>query len=349
MITAELLGVVVVIELAGFAILITWYLAGGALADRGERQREDRVARARRQLAAVLERDLRPGALEDLAHLPLAEQMRAFREVGGSLAGAERERLRAVAADLGLVARAESATRDRRWWRRLEGLRALGVVSAAVPGILRLVDDPHHLVRAQAIELAAEQPSEEVIERLVAHLYDPARVCRFAVHDSLLRIGASAVPALVGALARGGAGTAEPLGVARWVGDSRLSAPAVRLTAHSDARVRAHAATLLGRLGGEGGVATLRGMLADPEADVRAAAARALGRLGVSAAAAQLAEALRDEAWSVRREAAIALTKLGPAGEVLLREAVGRDDAYASDIARNALDLRRLGLSEVGL
>lgn len=350
MIPTPLLITVVVVEAALLAALLVAYLGGGFLADRARGRREARVARGRRQLAAAIERDLSPAALADLAALPFEIQVRCLQEVGGSIIGPERDRLALVASEIGLVGRAERYVRDRRWWRRLFGLRAFGLLPGRIPGLLGLLEDPHPLVRAQAIELAA-QPADAtdpaVIRKLVERLYDPERLCRFAVHDALLRVGDAAVPALVEALSlRNDVGTAEALEVARWVGDSRFAGRAAALASHARPRVRMHAAMLLGRLGGDAAEASLVRLVRDDDPVVRAAAARSLGQLRVPATAVLLADALNDRAWPVRRAAATALTRLGATGEVMLRDAVRRDDRYASDIARHALDLKALGVEE---
>jgi HEAT repeat protein len=103
--------------------------------------------------------------------------------------------------------------------------------------------------------------------------------------------------------------------------------------------VRARAATLAGAIGGEELVATLEGLLADPDAVVRASAAAAVGRLGHWPATARLARMLRDPAWVVRSQSALAMRRLGSPGLLLLRRALDDQDRFAADIARQVLDM----------
>jgi HEAT repeat protein len=72
---------------------------------------------------------------------------------------------------------------------------------------------------------------------------------------------------------------------------------------------------------------------------VRAAAAASLGRLGHWPAATELARMLRDPAWIVRSQSALAMRRLGSPGHLLLRRALDDRDRFASDIARQVLDM----------
>ena len=105
------------------------------------------------------------------------------------------------------------------------------------------------------------------------------------------------------------------------------------------APVRARATAILGVLGGKEGVHALLHRLTDPEPEVRASAAHAVGELGHWPAAPVLADLLRDRAFPVRREAALALRRLGAPGMLLLRRALSDANGFASDMARQVLDL----------
>jgi HEAT repeat protein len=114
---------------------------------------------------------------------------------------------------------------------------------------------------------------------------------------------------------------------------------ALSLSAHQSLTVRLRAASLLGALGGKEAVNTLIERLEDPAPEVRAEAARSLGAVGHWPAAGRLAVALRDSAWVVRRESALSLLAFGAPGLLFLRRAVSEEDGFASDMARQALDL----------
>lgn len=115
-------------------------------------------------------------------------------------------------------------------------------------------------------------------------------------------------------------------------------APAVRPFAGDDrGAVRAAAVQALAAVGGHG--ADLLLPLEDPDGRVRAAAATAVGRTGERALAGRLAARLRDRDHAVRQAAAGALAVLGPGGALVLRAALRDPDPYAADAARGALGL----------
>jgi HEAT repeat protein len=124
--------------------------------------------------------------------------------------------------------------------------------------------------------------------------------------DALIRIGAPAIPALVGQMV-----DPQPLGQYRAE------------------FLRRSAMVLLARMGAPA-VPALREALGHPNASVRACAAEALGRFTPPATAAgavpELGRALRDGDATVRQRAAAALGNIGPearAAAPLLREALG--------------------------
>jgi HEAT repeat protein/beta-lactamase regulating signal transducer with metallopeptidase domain len=94
----------------------------------------------------------------------------------------------------------------------------------------------------------------------------------------------------------------------------------------SDAEVREHAASALGRSGDPAAVPALIEALGDGDPDVREHVASALGRLGDPAAVPALVEALGDRDPDVREHVASALGRLGdPAAVPALAEVVAAD------------------------
>jgi hypothetical protein len=307
-------------------------------------------ARARAALAAELAAELAtdPGeapaspAPAPLAGIPPRVAARLVAELAPSLRGRQLERLRAIADNLGLVARARRGCASRWWWRRLHAAHLLTAFGADVPE--GLLADGDESVRAQAMEWAGDHPTEERAERLIHALGDPSPLCRSTALDALLRFG----PAMVEPLARHLGEDDEPpvvrslLALATWRPNPRYGRAALRLAAEADPGVRAAAARLLGALGGEEGVAALGPLLADRDPAVRASAASSLGRLGHWPSAAAVGLLLRDPAWPVRRAAGEALAAMGAPGAFLLHRYGGDEDPFAADMARQVRDLLAL-------
>lgn len=275
---------------------------------------------------------------DSLEKLPLGDRIALIAEVARSLAGAERERLRSVAARTGLVDWAESNANSRVWWRRLRGARLitlLGSDSAVMSGLLW---DKNEFVRSQAAEWVPDHPNSGLVARLLVLLNDEHKLCRFTAQNSLLRLGDFATPALVEYLsAHTGRRVVGALEVAAHLSDSRLLDPALSLCADTTPLVRARAAALLGALGGHGAVGRLNDLTKDPEHSVREASARALGHLSQWRSAPQMTVLLGDTSWNVRRAAALALTSLGSPGLVALNLAARNTDTNVSTIARRVL------------
>lgn len=245
-------------------------------------------------------------------------------------------RLAAVAARL--VEQWQRDLRDPRWWRRANAIRALGFVeeTAAVPDVLRALDDVHREVRAGAVEALGRLGDARAIPALLGHLADGKCYQRARVVDALRNLGPTVTLALVD-LGRsrpeqarlaaeilgliGTVGAVEPL--LEWCGDSRGD-------------VRAAALGALGSIGVDDRsyYFALRA-LGDDDPQVRAMAARALGRGRREDAVAYLAQRLDDE-WLPAAQAASALRRLGPAGLAAL-QARATDGGQAGDLARQMI------------
>ncbi|HEU0014888.1 MAG TPA: HEAT repeat domain-containing protein [Longimicrobium sp.] len=326
------------IALAGALAL----LFGHAVRMRVQRRRyADRLERARRAFYSAV-RSGRPsrGELADLRGLPPRQRKRLFLELLPSLAGSTRAQLGVLAQEVGLREMAERMTESRRWWRRLHGLRLLGVMGAAGPVLPRMLRDRHRDVRAEAVEAASAHATPEIIEGLIALLDEPGPHHPFLLRDTLIRIGPPVVEPLARYLSgHVGQDTYAALEVAAGLPAPPFAAPALRLCRDPLAGARARAATLAGALGGEESVGVLQYLLHDGDAEVRAAAAGALCRLGHWPSAPAIAALLRDPAWAVRRAAALALRALGSPGQLYLRGALRSEDRFAADMARQTLEM----------
>lgn len=324
------LTLVLVIALALSAALARWRLG----------RHEAQCTAGREILARAITGPARPQDAAAFARLSWTVQQEMVHEFGGSLTGSGRTELATLGIAAGTARRAEGMCASPWWWRRLAGARVLTAFDLDCPVMRRLLRDRSAVVRAQAFVWAAGRDDAAVIDELVSRLADPARLCRFTVQDSLLRLGRPAATALARFLATPGrAGLADGLAVARGLAQPELLAPAVALATHPDHDVRVRAAGVLGVLGGDEAVTTLLSMLEDANADVKAAAARGLGELGAWTAASTLLGLLGDTSWQVRRESALALRRMGSVGQLALRRALRATNPFAADMARQVLDL----------
>ena len=335
-----LVHAILVVGALFYATLLLFF-GHGVWLDLRRRRAAPRLARGRTLLVSLTSRPhLDPEEIRILRSLPLRYRIRLIAELAPSISGIHRQRLHGMAREIGLVREAETLTRSWFWWRRLRGVRLLTAMGGGEEVVPPLLDDPHPAVRADAAAWAAEHPEPHVMNRLLEHLADPSRLCRFTVRDTLLRMGERAVGPLGAYLdAQQGPGVEPALEVAAALADPAFLAPATRHARHPSAAVRARAAELAGAVGGSAAVETLVALLDDPAPEVRAAALDAVGKLGHWPAAPAVARLLRDSAWAVRRAAGLALRRMGSPGLLLLRRALGDADPFAADMARQVLDL----------
>lgn len=331
--------------LAAFAGALALVLGHGLWLTAYRRWAGPRLDAAREALGRLVD-DPQGGAgaaYARLMRLPAPLRLRAVVELARVVGGSARERLRRAAEQLGVVERAVRMTRARRWRTRLHGARILTRLGGGAEVMLPLFRDRSAAVRIQAAEWAAAEGGPDAAAALVVVLADGEPLCRHAVQDSLVRLGGGAVPALAEFLETEDAAAAlRGLQVAAAIPDPAFLPAAVRLAASPDPRVRALAVEVLAALGGEAASDAVGGRLRDPDAGVRAAAAEAVARLGWWAAAGRVAPLLRDPAFAVRRSAALALWRLGSPGVLHLRRLRSDPDRYASDMARQVLDLGAL-------
>ena len=330
-------GEIVAIGLAIAAII------GNAIWTAGnDRRLRSRMGTGRRLVLAAIEAPLPDDQLDLLQQLGRRIQIRLLAELAPSLEGEQRAALSDLADRLGITARAAAQCHSRWWWRRLYATRVLTLVDAGEDIMPALIRDPHPLVRAQVAEWASQHPSPSLLLALIALLDDTKRIARFAVQDTLLRIGRPSVPALIHALGTmGPVGIASGLIVAARLGDPDLLPLAVSFADHPAAAVRAAAGGVLAAIGGDVAVEALHRLVADPIRDVRLAGARGLGRLEHWPSATVLLPLLSDPTFPVRREAALALTAMGAPGSLILRTALRGSDRFAADIAAQALGAER--------
>jgi HEAT repeats len=285
-----------------------------------------------------------PRFTRDFVRLPMRLQIYLLGELAPHLSGTERQALRRLAEQAGLLRKAERLCRSWFWSRRLFGAKLCTLFGHPAAVVLPLLADANASVRAQAVEWAIHRPESHVVATLLQMLGDRDGRCRFAAQDTLVRLGHDAILPLITFIGsadhRGLLGALE---VALTMADARLLAPARDLAGSPHADVRVRAVLLLGALGSADGVALVVQALDDAEPAVRQAALRALASLGHWPAAQRVAALLHDPAWDVRRQAALCLRALGAPGMIYLRRLRDSEDLVASAVARYALDLAAAG------
>ncbi|MGY6501839.1 MAG: HEAT repeat domain-containing protein [Acidimicrobiales bacterium] len=193
----------------------------------------------------------------------------------------------------------------------------------------------HPELRIAAVRALGRIATPAAVRALVSCLADPDRFPAGVVGAALADCGAPAVEPLSARLhalpTLGREVAIEVLGAgyatsARSVLEDHLD--------DADPRVRAAAATALGRLGVPRSVEPLERVLADDQPPaVRAASARALGAIGATEPIETLVALVASDDHQVATAAAEGLASLGPAG----RSALARVEASGSDLpARHA-------------
>ena len=305
-------------------ICATVVLGVTAIRLRDDRDAAPLVTRGREMLArAMIDGRMAP---EDEAFLRQVERrllIRLFVRLAPSLGGDSRTELRRMARGFGLQDMGVRLARSRLWWRRLRGARLLTAVGGGEEVVPGLRADRVPAVRAQAAEWLAEYGGVDAPDQLADLLDDPNPLCRFTSKHGLARLGPGTIGAVRGHLASPSSGLrAAALQVAIRMPDPILLPRTLELAGDGDPRVRALAAELLAKLGGELASSQLVVLLSDDQSRVRRAACEGLGILGDVTTGPRLAQLLDDPVWEVRNHAARALRGLGAPGELLLRRAL---------------------------
>lgn len=341
-----LLRVLVAIEVVAIALILL--AIAGRTAERWWRARQFREAYVATRQSVVERLDSGEGvpgspAAAAFGSLPRRLQIRMIWELAPHLTGKSNEALAELAVGAGLDEWADQNCRSPKWWKRLQGIRLLTLLRIDRRGARTLIQDPHPLVRATALEWAADFVTGPNLRRLVWRLDDDSALCRFTIQDALLGIGRPTVPALCNYLEdRGEDANPSALDIAAGIAEPRFSPIAERLSGATNDVLRAKATTLIAAIGGGNAVEKLRELLGDKSPSVRAAACRGVGTLKHWELAPAVGRCLRDPAWEVRRDAALALQSLGGPGQIVLRRFTEDDDAFAADMARYILEVPSL-------
>lgn len=338
-------------------VLLATALSGGLLVLVGHaltvelvrRKREPRIAAGRDALHTLLGPELNDSSdpenrrhrlVDRLSRLSRAEKEAVFVPIAARLSPDACAPLSAIADEIGLLDLADRWCASRRWWMRLRGARLSSALCSTGPVMLRLMNDPHPAVRAEAAAWAARNGTPDVVARLLEMIDDSDAFSRFAVQDALVRLGNQAVEPLASFLERRSGPQIEPaIRVAATIPHPLFLEAAIRHAESERPAVRAWAMRLLGSIGGPEVARQLANHLDDASAEVRSAAVRALGRIGQWTRAPELAARMRDTSWDVRRSAGLALRELGSPGILMLRRMTEDENRFAADMALQVLDL----------
>ena len=236
---------------------------------------------------------------------------------------------------MSLIPFADTLLRSRWWWRRVVGVRALGLLQVRdrTPQIIAALDDGNPEVRNTALDALADLQDPAALPAVVVRLHDTT-LHRGRRAAALTACGASCEEFLLDLAAVDAthrANYARALGIC---GSARSRAALTEWVRDPQAEAQAAALEALGHVGLDApAAAAAMAALESAEPTVRAAAAAALA--GWSDAAPHLARHL-DDTWNVAFRAAHSLRAMRDAGRAAL-EARSRHEDLAGLLARQML------------
>ena len=214
-----------------------------------QRTTEDLYCARRRRLIAryqpLVDQLLGPSPPADAAAILAATRPRHHGVVADLLLNALRMstgdivvRLRDVARALGLVDRWRQALDDRRWWRRSEAARALGLLREpyARERLTAALDDPHEEVRAAAVDALGRIGDPQTIPALLTRLGDESRHQRTRVVEAIRKQGVSALPFVIEHARATPADTALMIDLLAMIGDGGSVEPLLAWSNADDRR-----------------------------------------------------------------------------------------------------------------
>ena len=339
--TVWLIGIVLIgIGVAILGVLGT-ILTNGMIQARRVRY-EPLVAEAQRAVvAALIGGDSEVAvALEALKALPARFTVGLILDLAPSVSGSSQSVLVGLGEGLGLVRRAKRGIASIRWPTRLYSARVLTAFAIEDDRMVLMLSDRSGEVRAQAAAWCVVKPTPDAIQTLVSKLGDPDGLCRFAVQDSLVRIGLPAIEPMVRELGTASGEIVDRiLEIAAASGDTRFFAPSLELTRSDSPETRSRAASVLARVGDPSAGPTLESMLSDTSDLVVLSALSALASTSYWSACPAVAHLLDHPSWEVRNQAGLTLLALGAPGEIFLLTA-SSGGGIAAEMASRILQLR---------
>jgi HEAT repeat protein len=327
--------------------LIVALLLAVAAAHAARGRMESRDHRRRRELTplvhALLDDDPTGGApAPDVVNAP-AELDDVVLDLLPQLRGADRQVLRRVLAERGVVARAVTDLTARKPWRRGRAVALLGSAAGAhhVPAMAARLQDRSLEVRCAAARALGKAGDPAAVGPLLGALSGERALPRGVAGMALLDLGTTALPLLRDALTHDDPEirslVAELVGVHGDIAATSALETLLR-DPDADAPVREAAAGALGRIGSPTSTEPLaRTLTESPAPRLQRISAEALGRIGDPAAAVPLLAGMASADVAVRAACADALARLGAEGRSWLEE-VAAGSGAAAGAARAALD-----------
>jgi HEAT repeat protein len=257
----------------------------------------------------------------------------------------ERTHTLTILREIGAVDRLLGSTRSARPWRRALAIRTLGLLRAeeALPVLIVRLSDRSRYVREAAVRALGRIGDTRAVPALAELFAKPGSVAAGLVYQALAAFGEQAGPVF----REGVRSPNELVRIASVFGIASAYEPAQTgeqledLLADESAAVRAAAAEMLGRIGGEHVPSELARSLRDEQRSVRRAAVSALGSYDDSEAVRLALGALDDPDRDTALRAGETLVRLGrlPNVGAEARAAVAETLSWSVETARVAASL----------
>lgn len=267
-----------------------------------------------------------------------------------SLAGAPVVNGATLAREAGVIDLWRSDARDRRWWRRAEANRSLGVVgdTESFAAFVSALDDPHEEVRAAGVEALGRLGDLRAVQELLKRLPEQSRHQRVRIVDALGTLGADGAETLMDFVRRRPDVLPFVADLVPAICGSAVAEEILALCDHESDAIRAAAFNVLGTIGlDDTNFYYALKALGDADPGVRSMAARALGRSGREDVASYLGDRLNESDWTVAAASARALLNLGPAGAATLAESA-EGQGQAAELAKQMLWERQARAAAMG-
>lgn len=278
-----------------------------------------------------------PALSRALPGLPLAAQASMFLKYSRAVTGEAHDAVVALFRGAGLPPWVSRLVRSRRWDNRLRAVRLLEVLGPdlAEAHLIRFLQDPMPLVRLQAFQMAPLFPTRAVVDIIFQRMRLRLPVTRFAIRDTLIRLGPATCERLHEFLTEDmdEATLVMAIEVAQGIRNPGCMPRLLHMLDTGTPGVQAAAARALSVFPSEQTRSALIRALDSEHDDIRAMAAWSLGQLMDPAAAEILEAAFADPCYDVRFHCAASLRRLGPAGREALARCRSHPDAFVRDMA----------------
>ncbi|WP_287324389.1 HEAT repeat domain-containing protein [Okeania sp. SIO1F9] len=183
---------------------------------------------------------------------------------------------------------------------------------AAVPGLVKLLEDSDKYVRRGAEKALGEIRSKTAVPGLIKLLEDSDYLVRYSAEKALGEIGSeTAIPELIKLLENSDSGVhsaAEALGE---IGSETAIPELIKLLENSDSGVRHSAAEALGKIGSETAIPELIKLLENSDSGVRETVENTLGKIGSETVIFELTKLLEHSNTDLRKTAAYLIEIIG--------------------------------------